>query len=56
MAAKYTLAVWTRVIHSGDFIYEVVYQGNSRWRVRWELFKNRNKRVRLEIVSTKKAK
>lgn len=49
MEAKYTLSVWTKVLQNRNFIYEVVYQGNSYWAVRWHLFKNRNNRVRLEI-------
>lgn len=56
MAAKYTLAVWTRMIHSGDYIYEVVYQGNSWWGLRRAMFKNRKYRQRIEIISTKKDK
>lgn len=49
MNAKYTLSVWTRVLQNRNPMYEVVYQGNSYWAVRWHLLKNRKKLVRLEV-------
>lgn len=56
MAAKYTLAIWTRVMYSREYIYEVVYQGNSWWALRVAMFKNRKIRQRLEIIPVKKVK